>query len=528
MASLAIQPAIGLPTTAHKPHPLLDKKQVGSIRHIGNLARQLKNDWSSMEGPTDLKQDFAAFQFQLAYMSYALALAHFHRLPAAPGVFKNTYERLIEKMLLPEVWYMWRDVSRGGGLFNHEAGITDGWVDPIVKDNIMYSAYVQSMALLYNVLFDDDRYAQPGALTLKQATPMWYPMEGYTFVYDQNSVNERVYWNMVESGYLGVACEPHCVFLACNQPAILGFRFHDMLTGGATADEVTEGFTKAWAEFGGFLDETGSFQTVIQTHLDNKVTAGMDTWSDGWTGCLMHAWNPDFVKENYERQRDRWMVRRQDGLLSINLPEHLAHPDLTAGPLCGMGWLAMLASEVGDAETVEGLLAYADQYMEPEWLRGGYRYPRNDHEYDDEGNLVIMNPAQSNAFFPYARLNVPDGLHLLYSRPWSRGHFAEPALTEVDFSIDIYRAVYDRDADVLLFDAVLSDGQMKKSGEIFVARVLGRSDWTLCRDDTVIARGSKDGMVGEVGERGSVHGEADGLRLRIEHTDLVPYKIIWS
>ena len=54
------------------------------------------------------QDDFGGYRFQLAYMIYALALAHRHRLPAAPGLFRPTFERLIEKMLLPEVWLYWR------------------------------------------------------------------------------------------------------------------------------------------------------------------------------------------------------------------------------------------------------------------------------------------------------------------------------------------------------------------------------------------------------------------------------------
>ena len=44
----------------------------------------------------------------------ALALTHRHRRPAAPGLFQPVMQRLIEKILLPEVWMYWRDVSRGG------------------------------------------------------------------------------------------------------------------------------------------------------------------------------------------------------------------------------------------------------------------------------------------------------------------------------------------------------------------------------------------------------------------------------
>src|SRR5258708_18158417 len=228
-----------LPRIDPSSYPLMDEKEVGSIRHIANLARQVERDWWNMMGRPPGCEDFGAYRYQLAYMSYALDLAHIHRLPAAPGVFRQTFDNLIQKMLLPDVWYEWRDTSKGGGGLNSDVPMTDGWFDPIVKDNIMYSAYLQSMTLLYNVMFDDNKYAVPGALTLKHNPIFWGDQKGCTFEYDQNSVSDRVYWNMVESGYLWVACEPHCVFMACNHPAPLGFRPHDVLTGGGKGARVT-------------------------------------------------------------------------------------------------------------------------------------------------------------------------------------------------------------------------------------------------------------------------------------------------
>src|SRR6516165_7952017 len=131
----------------------LDKLQIGHIRHFDNLSRQPPNQWELMKGKGYGQDDFGGFRFQLAYMAYALALTHKHRLPAAPGLFKPIFERLIEKILLPEVWMYWRDVSRGGSIFNaHLAeNYREEW-NPVGRDNIMYSAYVQSMALLYSYL----------------------------------------------------------------------------------------------------------------------------------------------------------------------------------------------------------------------------------------------------------------------------------------------------------------------------------------------------------------------------------------
>ena len=103
--------------------------------------------------------------------------------------------------------------------------------------------------------------AEPGALTFSFFTPFWGGAEK-RFEYDQNTLNEHVYWQMVESGYLGVACEPNCVFQICNQPAILGFRLHDLLTGEAVADDVTAGYEKAWQQFGR-LDDNGHYNKTL-------------------------------------------------------------------------------------------------------------------------------------------------------------------------------------------------------------------------------------------------------------------------
>lgn len=221
------------------PDKLLNEAQVGNLRHFDNLSRQLPNDWSLMEGKGISQDDFGGYRFQLAYMAYALALTHRHRLPAAPGLFRPTLQRLIEKILLPEVWLYWRDVSRGGSVFNAHLvdSLGEQW-DPVVRDNIMYSAYVQSMALLHDYLFGSDRYAVAGSLTFRHWSFFWGGAEK-RFAYDRDTLNEHIYWQLVENGYIGVACEPNCVFQICNQPAILGFRLHDLITGGNAP-------TKSW------------------------------------------------------------------------------------------------------------------------------------------------------------------------------------------------------------------------------------------------------------------------------------------
>lgn len=505
---------------------LLDKQQVASMRHIGNLARQLKGDWSNMMGPSDLNDGFGAYRFQLSYAAYALALAHFHRLPAAPGLFKQTFERIIQKMCDPDVWFYWRDASTGGGAFKTPRSEPNP--NPIEKDNIMYSAYLQTLVLLYNSLFDDDRYTKPGALKLEYEPHFWGDTGEFLFEYDQKSLNDRLYWNMVEAGYLGVPCEPWCVFQVCNQPPIIGFRLNDELTGGDTAGEVTRGYMKAWEDYGGSIDANGDYRLLVAKHIQ-QVIPSPGPGMDAWCATLMHSWNTDFVNNHYEAQIAKWLIRHDDGTLSVkintsrDLPANV--PFLVQSG--EFGWVAALACEMGDMETLQGLLAYADKNLSPRIQNGGLTYPRSDTWFDPDGNYSLSSPIQANALLPLARLNVKNGFQRLYARPWSpknSEHYKEPALTEVDFVIDVYRAVYIAEAKTLLFD--VSVYEHNASGYIVLSRTFGRGHWILKRNGDKFAWGNSMQLVGSHAPA-ELQQDGSTLRLAISNTAVVSYVLQW-
>jgi hypothetical protein len=118
----------GVPSFDRKTLPassdclLLDDKQSGHVRRIRNLAAQLPDDWSGMMGRSSLQEDFGTLRFQLAYMAFALGLAHVHRLPAAPAVFRKPFDQLVNKMLSPDVWTYWHYVSTGNGPWSRSLG----------------------------------------------------------------------------------------------------------------------------------------------------------------------------------------------------------------------------------------------------------------------------------------------------------------------------------------------------------------------------------------------------------------------
>ena len=448
---------------------VVDREQLGHLRHWDNLSRQLPHDWSLMQGKGAGEDDFGSLRYQIAYMIYGLALAHRHRLPAAPGLFRPTIQRLIDKLLMPDVWIYWRDTSRGGFIANAHLseGYHEEW-DPVVRDNIMYSAYVQSCALLHDHLFADDRYAAPGSLTFQHWSFFWGGDEK-RFEYDRDSLSEHVYWQMVENGYVGIACEPNCVFQICNQPAILGFRLHDLITGGSRAEDVVTGYEKAWADFGR-LGPSGHYNKMIVE--DSRVVvpnALSEPWADAWCGTLMNTWNRDFVHEHYPRQVADFLLPGPDGTISVRPAPPISATDRTViSDSCDAGWVAAWAAEMGDRTTLDGILAHADRYMKPTWRDGGLYYPRNDTPTDAEGHRTEVEPLTGNVLLGYARLDVPDGLWGLYNRPWGPEHHTEPALVEVERDVEVSRAEV---VDGVLHARLRRDGTVPGAGTVTLARL---------------------------------------------------------
>lgn len=430
--------------------PELDDLQTGAIRRIANLSRQLPGDWSGMMGrEIVLSEEFSALRFQLSYMAYALALAHVHRLPAAPGVFKQPFDNIITQLLHPDVWHYWSNVSTGMGPSNKDLGPQPRAWDPVAKDNIMYSAYLQSVVLMYHYLFRDDKYTKPKSLRFRLKTLFWQ-QGGYLFEYDENSLNDLIYWQMAEQGFLGVACEPGLIFQACNQPTIIGFRMHDLINGGNLAKDVEKGYIAAWKEFG-MLDDAGNFKTFVKINTRTPVVLD-NSQLNCWLMTLLHSWYPEIVEEQYPKLMKRFVLDGPNDTKWVKpqLPPLPPDPgEVPLLPVLDMAWAACAASEVGDTETLEGMLAYADLKLNAAWQDGGYFYKRRDANLDEDGYFIGMDPAAGNALFHYARLNVKDGLNKFYNDALDDAHFSQPALIELPEDVDVRRAIFNSDRNAL-------------------------------------------------------------------------------
>jgi hypothetical protein len=243
-------------------------------------------------------------------------------------------------------------------------------------------------------------------------------------------------------------------------------------------------------------------------------------WVDAWCGTLMNMWNREFVRAHYPEQVKDLLIDGPDGTKSVRAaPKIEIMEQKLISDSCDFGWVAAWASEIGDAATLDGLLAHADRYMNPTWRDGGLYYPRNDTEYDERGNRTEVEPFTGNVLLGYSRLNVPDGMWKLYNRPWSPAHFTEPALTVVAGDIAVSKARFTPASGTLAF-RVQRHSDRRGDGSIVLGNVADRERWSLRENDVVVATGQAGGLLTPRPQSGAVRGieierVADGIKVWI-------------
>lgn len=124
-------------------------------------------------------------------------------------------------------------------------------------------------------------------------------------------------------------------------------------------------------------------------------------------------------------------------------------------PFETISWVTftMMLSELGKKKELNDLLDYADTHLMPTWENGGLYYPRNDQIFDNDYNMIHMEPHSGNSGLGYARLNIEDGQKKMWERPWTREILrSRPYIDGVTFAdgVDFLRGIWDESAQAMI------------------------------------------------------------------------------
>lgn len=467
--------------------------ELGHLVRFVDLTNQALDDWSGWEARDQWGMD--AYRYQIAFMSYALALQQYHSVPAWREVHRATLDRLMVRMLRKPVWEFWREVSKGKREWDPDwTEPAPSQLDPVAEKNIMYSGHIVHMGALYETFYRDRKWSEPGAIRFE-----WD--ENTAFEYDLQKLIGIVHREMLLKDrpggecVAGVECEPNLIFPECNQHPLLSFMLNDHNAG-------TSLYPEAVQRLGGFFDCTQMYDPKTKTvaacyrvKQDRMVRIPMPSASaDGWTGAFMHVWRPEMVKDAYERQ----------------LPKHVrfdpnGKPIMAFDPQfeLGLAFFASLAVEVGDTETANKLFAYADENYAPVRENFALHYP---HRVDVAKDRVCNT---TDRILAMARSNRPGGLAKMHLEPWGDEAFEHPIVEGIDFPRVLVReARWNPDRESLIV-ALLPGRDAPKETKFRISGADGGAHWELERDGEAVGAVGPDGLASGALARGATPGTLD-------------------
>jgi hypothetical protein len=488
-------------------YPALSSKEVGALRWFVKLANQAPGDWSNMGGLEPGQEWLEAYRYQLAFMTYFLALEQYHKTPAYRELITPTMDLLIQKMLRKDVWYYWAESSKGSKAFNPaivEYG--PGWIDPVREKNIMYSGHLMHMVGLYEMLSRDFKYDKPGALTF-----VWDVSGDIRGKYEYNhtSLVERAYLQITENACHSIECEMNLVFPECNQHPMLAIMLHDALHGTKWALNARLNLQDTFKEKG-FIDPNTHRAMAFYMVEQGTVVPAATADADGWTGAMMNSWDSLSVSTHYPYQRDAGLEKLSDGTMRAKASMF--------GSL-GEGFFAMLAKEVGDEPTAEALLEWVDKNFNPVEKDGFFYYPRDDSKQVSPLTGILI---------ACARANMKNGISAMHNQPWDSSHFTEPYVSDVPYPRAIVtQAVWDADKQALVLTLVPGQSA-NESIEFLIQQLNPAFEYVVTRNGVQLGFINKGSVQQSVEEAHTAHMTFKGSGVRIATTLNTPVTFVFA
>ena len=503
-------------------YPEATPEEWGQLRWVLYLAGKEIDDFSDWR-EVAAEAGLSGYRYSFAFANYFLAAAQYHKFPAWPEAIRTAMDRINRKMILKPTWQYWYDTRTCCGRRVMMPEMNQPFPaekDPVRVRNIMYSGHLSMMINLYQMLYGDRKWDEPGSIVFE-----WD--ENEKFVYDNRSLQDVMFLQAIHNPVPGVECEPNAIFPECNTHPIIGWLLYDQQHGTRYFASIRPLFDVWYRE--AFINpknlEIGEFYLVKQASvfsnsdarfgnkmdpileaLKAKGTDFNSAANDAWQTLFIHSWDPELVKKLYPAIKQRYVTMNPDG--SATLSGGGGSYDIY------YGFMTALAAEMGDTALRDALLKTAEKVFKPVWRDGMLHYPFQDHEtylnvvevdgqielvhkphnldLDDldasaekflasikeqgkapNGPSIIVKQSGpvtkmqqgpqsndgSNMLFGLARSLPPGGLHTMYNNPFDAASFDEPKIAGLDpAKVALKRALYDREKKALVVSTRAVEG----------------------------------------------------------------------
>ena len=167
----------------------------------------------------------AAVRYQVNFLSYALSLSQAHYTPAFSGYMLEAQQRLLAKQSDRRMWRYWALESLWGHLRRS--------VDPVSRDNIMYSGFVAAQIA----------YAEAaGGRSIARGSHLELHIGDRRSCYDLPALIALLAAQYRTSPWGLLACEPHWIYPLCNLITATAIRAADARSGDANWNSIVPKF----------------------------------------------------------------------------------------------------------------------------------------------------------------------------------------------------------------------------------------------------------------------------------------------
>lgn len=313
------------------------------FRYFHRLASEPAGSWNGFYHARSEAMNFG-LRFQLAFIAYAVAAMGW-RSPACRFPYAETLRLLVEKMLEKEVWAYWQRHRNPP--------------EPVERENIMYSGHLAHMLGLYEQVSGDRRYDEGFEL---------YWDDDARWTYTHSRLAETIHQQMVANSHRAVVCEPGHVYAPCNNHAVISNLLHDQLHG-TQFSRINEAWTE-WFQRRMLFSSKSRFRGVIRAaYLEGQDLALPVTLNflDAWGLLFMRPYAPELVESLYGRLRNR--MRPSGEGLRLPAPPFTAQMEICNTAL-NSGFAFVLAREMGDDPTADGIRQFAQERLAPQTTQG--------------------------------------------------------------------------------------------------------------------------------------------------------------
>ncbi|MCW2295467.1 linalool dehydratase/isomerase domain-containing protein [Rhodococcus erythropolis] len=307
----------------------LTRDELLLARKLLTVALQDHDDWSNY----DIIEQFqpSAVRYQINFLSWALSVLQYARMPAFHGYLSEAQRNLIGKYQQRKVWSYWWLENMWGNLESNP--------DPVRRENVMLTGFLGLQIGAYQSATGDLRYTEPGSLVFE-----WN--ENTKYEYSLTTMVDAIRANIESSGWSMIPCEPNWLYAFCNSTAANTFRIHDRMLGTDHWAGIQDGFTKS-------MDE--EFHRVDGTALTFKsMRTGYGNGALPLTSVEMRPLVPNLADRGWALSRAGMWIQNETGqatgTILKDMPRGFDYGNVGGGKILQYAGMIESARETGDEQ----------------------------------------------------------------------------------------------------------------------------------------------------------------------------------